>query len=434
MRRRRRRQPRGSGPRNQLPRYKRDLKGKTLYDDAGKPIVDYIEWRGHGYLTVNGERIPSRWVTAPTRAELNRILGRMLDEDQQIIDSGNYVMDGHTPIPLTDRPTQKTIQPLGMTLNDAFIAAIESPRARRSDGTIQTYRQRWDCYVSARVHPDQTVPLGDIPMHLLSYDHLAQWDAFLTDRLSPKTFAETRNVLRTIVNFVLENTDLFPGVTVGYHPGVYEPRRKWSGTNKRKHVAAVDEYEKLVSACRELIAEDPTYGWQGMLALITLVRHCMRPSEAVALKWTDWDEATGGFWIENAAVALKGGAVLKSELKTDASRDLVVIAPNLIANIFQSQTTGSIWVVPSPADPTRWMATSSRNRRWGVLAQRAGVHPDTDLYTLKHGLITDLLAAGNSADQIMVLTRHTTTKMINEVYATARKTALSDEINKMHSE
>lgn len=429
------RQTRGSGPRKKLTRYKRDKSGKIICDDAGRPIVDHVEYRGHGWHQIDGESVPSRWVTAPTRAELNRILDRLLDEDQQAIATGSYSLVRGRLIPKPPPAAVVTMAPVHpvpeMTLNDAISAAIESPRARRSDQTVETYKQRWQ-YVRARVHPNQMVPLGEIPLSKLTYDHLAEWDECLTDRLSPKSFAEARNLLRTAVNFVIQNRDLYPDVKVSFHPGDYSPRRAWSTAAKKQVVAARDEYGLLVSACGELIAEDPDYGWQGMQALITLVRHCLRPSEAVALKWSDWDDQAGGFRIEREIVALRGGEVVRESLKTEASRDLVLIAENLREYVMQSQTIGSIWVVPSPTDSTRWLASSSRARRWTTLKKRAGIDPQTDLYSLKHGMIRDLFLAGKKADQIMLLTRHTTPAMIRQVYASLEKSALVKEINKMH--
>ncbi len=407
-------------------------------DLRGNPIVDKIEYRGHGYHEIEGEPVPSRWVTAPTRAELNRILEKMLDEDRKAIASGNYSIVAGRLIPEAKTAPVSVIkkQPAEvapeMTLNDAIREAIESPRARRSEQTIKTYRQRWTSYVQVSIHPDQKLPLGAIPLSKLTYDHFADWDRWLTDRLSPKSFAEARNVLRTAVNFILENKDLYPGVQVGYHPGNYDCRRKWTEVQKKTNIAAQDEYALLVTACHELIAEQPKYGWQGMLALITLVRHCLRPSEAVALKWTDWDDQQGGFRIEREIVSLNGGEVVKDSLKTEASRDLVLIAPNLRDNILQSQKTGSIWVVPSPADKTKWLASSSRARRWTMLKERAGIDSKIDLYSLKHGMIRDLFMAGKKADQIMLLTRHTTPSMIQKVYASFEKSELSKIINKMH--
>lgn len=430
------RQTRGDGPRKMLTRYKRDTKGRYLRDAMGELIEDYVEWRGHGYHLIDGERMPSRWVTAPTRAELNRILDRMLDEDRLAIAAGDYVITNGRVIPRAASAAVAKGQPpvtvLKMTLDDAIRESIESPRARMSEQTAQTYRQRWT-YVHSCVHPKQKVPLGTIFLTELTYDHFAEWDRWLTDRLSPKTFAEVRNMLRAAVNFVKRNADLYPDVVVGFHPGNYKPiRQGWSTPQKRQDVAARDEYDQLADACRELIAEDPTYGWQGMLALITLVRHCIRPSEAVALKWTDWDDQASGFWIRRKIVALNGGEVVKDGGKTPASTDLVVIAKRLRDNISQSQTTGSIWVVPSDTDNNRWLSSSSRRRRWTILRTRAGIDPTTTLYTLKHGMIRDLFVEGQTADQIKLMTRHTTSKMINEVYATLEKTALSDIINKMH--
>lgn len=186
----------------------------------------------------------------------------------------------------------------------------------------------------------------------------------------------------------------------------------------------IDVFEKLILEARKDEKMKP------MIALMALIRHTLRPAEALGLRWEDWDEEKHGFHIRRQIKDVLGiGEQPTDILKTDGSKAFVRVSENLrpLIEITQGQ---SEWVVPNH-NGKRWKSLSSYDRDFSTLKKAIG-EPNLTLYHLKHGMISDLLEKGVSVDLILLMTRHTTRQMIENVYAGIRKKILTDHMNEIH--
>jgi len=463
----RKRQQKGDGPRKKITLYVRDTKGVVQRDDDGRPLVDKVIWRGHGYVMVQDKQLKTKWTTAPTRDALDKAVDALIAaKRKEVAEAGpDAILDvsGKTPV-LLPAPAAKINPHLDTaTVNDIMRLFMESDRTRQGPNTKELYHGFWRTHVQVRVSRKQFKPLGQVRLHEFGYDHMKELDALLAkdreaeelytvdketnqqdtrwikrNKLSPKTFADLRNMLRAAFNYASKNHKEYK---FEYHPGAYEPLRKWSNQTKTQ-IAAKDEYYALVEACQTKIAEHPEdHTWKSMLALMTLIRHTLRPAEAQGLQWSDWDAKEGGFRIRRQVVGLKGGERIQDiedetspgRLKSFACADTVPISSQLLEYVEITKGISDTWVLPN-IDGDKWISRRAFDDKWKTLKKMTGIPAAVTPYTLKHGMIRDLLEAGKSPDQIMFLTRHTTPAMIRKVYGSMEKKSMVDAAGKMHSD
>lgn len=448
------RRKRNSGPRHKFNLYVRSGDGKVLHDEKGKAVVSEVRWRGHGYVKHEGRLLPTKWATADTRENLDKEIDKMESDARALLLKGDAIWDDASES-LVEAPKPRHDAHFGdCTINNAFEKYLASSDCR-ADGT--RYRSVWRTHISVRVHREQESPLGYKQLSELSKSDLQELDGWLaTDRLaeelytedgeektrwiqraklSPKSFAEVRNVLRVVTNYVKTNSEEFPGVKIAFHPGDYKPKRAWSQKRvKSELIADNDKFGELVSAAETFYAETADNGWLSMIAIMALVRHTLRPAEAQAVTWGQFRKVGASVYLDvtHQVKAMKGGEQRVHVLKTDASADSIVIASSIYSLIEKTKNIGSIYVAPSANGANgvnRWMSKGSIEKRWRILQSKVGF--DGDLYSLKHGLIRDLLKAGRTADEIIFLTRHTTPTMIRDVYGSMAKGDLAAAIDKM---
>ena len=157
--------------------------------------------------------------------------------------------------------------------------------------------------------------------------------------VSPKYFAELRNLLRMACNHAQRYSEQFGAI--GYHPGEYRPLRTWT-TKPKFEAPTKSDFEAAITAAQEL-------GFVEMVPLLTLIRYSFRPSEAVALKWEDWDENLHGFHIRRTRQRTAGGETVEAIGKTTASLDFMPLPKTLKVLVFTTKIDGLPRVLPMNA-------------------------------------------------------------------------------------
>jgi integrase len=129
---------------------------------------------------------------------------------------------------------------------------------------------------------------------------------------------------------------------------------------------------------------------------LTLADAGLRPGEALALRWADFDEVGRALNIERA-VSDREVKPTKSE-----ARRKVDLTPRLTEALAQWQSARELGALTSGTDPSPWMFPTSAGtlievvaagKRFRLLLRKAGL-PAFRLYDLRHTYATHLLAEG----------------------------------------
>jgi integrase len=182
---------------------------------------------------------------------------------------------------------------------------------------------------------------------------------------------------------------------------------------------------------------------------MALVRMTYRPSEARGLRWSDlsevhsWDDRKRmAFTLRGTIANAAGGEKWVAQGKTASAIGQTIEVPSYILTLLEKHRVQGCEYVVAP--PKKSGKNSTRRTKpfatkhdveegWRSLKRLAEVPADVDLYTLKHGLVAELLLQGVKPEVIALLTRHTTINMVMRVYASVQSGDLCDAIDTMHA-
>ncbi len=262
--------------------------------------------------------------------------------------------------------------------------------------------------------------------------------------ISPKTVAKILTYLAGVVQWALQEPSRW-GLEEYHHNLVANYQMARSEPTRRKAFAP------RTAAFWDLIAAAEELGLQHMVPLMALTRCSFRPSESRGIRWVDlgradlygeeWDVAT----LKGTVRYLKGGEAWVSEGKTEAAlNDPVVIPASIMELLRAHKVEGCEYVCPpAPVDPTKknadrkvkpFLTRDAYAEGWRQIRERVGLPEGTDMYTLKHGMIAELLKRGFTPEQICLMTRHTTVEMINRIYGALQSGDLAQAIDDLHAD
>ncbi len=260
------------------------------------------------------------------------------------------------------------------------------------------------------------------------------------EKLMPRTAHKVLKFVASVVEWCRQEPDRW-GITSPVNTvQAYKPIKKPS-TSRRQGAPRTARFLHLVEA-----AEANGLGW--MVPLMALVRLTYRPSEARGLRWADLTEVYGwdgrkrmAFRLMGTIANASGGEKWVPEGKTEEATGQTVEVPEYILTILRKhRIDGSDYVVAPPKKTGKnanrrvkaFMTKHDVEDGWRRLKELAGVPAQTDLYTLKHGMIAELLLQGHKPEVVTLLTRHTTIDMVMRVYASIQAGDLCDAIETMH--
>lgn len=250
--------------------------------------------------------------------------------------------------------------------------------------------------------------------------------------LNPVTVSKIIKFMASVVEWCRQEPEKW-GITKPVNVVAKFRLSKGKGTKKRIDVPRLDEFTKLVEAAEK-------HNLEYMVPLMALVRMAFRPAEARGLRWEDFYERDGKFFarVVGTIANTKGGEAWLPGAKTQASLETVQLPDSVARILLKHRKEGCEYVVP-PAETTGknagrrvkpFLSKHDVEKGWKLLKQLTGI--ETDLYSLKHGLITELLLDGVPPATVTLLTRHTTTQMIMNVYASIQASDLANKIDQMH--
>lgn len=171
-----------------------------------------------------------------------------------------------------------------------------------------------------------------------------------------------------------------------------------------------EEYRRLCLAADRFPSAFPF-----LPALVRVwVECCCRPREGLALKWEDYDPATGIVRVRRALTTRGkgGGKVPKTER---SARDVPLSsAAKAALDVWRTLAGPSPWMFAGDRGGHRWY-THFRETVWGPLAERAGL-PDHTPKSLRHAGASLLLAAGGSLLAVARRMGHSSPQLILRVY------------------
>lgn len=221
---------------------------------------------------------------------------------------------------------------------------------------------------------------------------------------------------------------------IGSFRGMENPLKSYARLypkpRKAKRIALRgDEFQRLVSAAE-------SHGMPQLVPLLALVRHGFRPSEARALRWSDRIGDTNK-WKVVGSIIRNRGEVWVDRTKTtdgDAEAEHVTFSKSTVELLEQYRAPGCDYVVsPFPGSRKTFMTLTTYTERFSklrVLAEIEGREEKT-IYMLKHGLISELIRAGVSVDQIVLMTRHTSFQMVRQIYNDISSDDLAEAIDNL---
>jgi integrase len=270
--------------------------------------------------------------------------------------------------------------------------------------TLAQYKQMVALYVTPTV--------GSVRLSALTTTHLQKLYNGLTERgLSPRTVRYVHAVLRQALSRAVKEKLLARNPALDTEP----PRQ----TRKEMDVLDAEQAGKLLAA-----AEGQRFGALFVLLLTT----GMRPSEALALKWSG---------VKGPVVAVqrsltrprKGSGWELTKPKNDASDRRVTLPALAVAALQRLKSAqaaerlkaGASWqdngLVFTTAQGTPLELRNVR-RHFKQLCEAAKV-PTVRLYTCRHTVITLLLAAGENVKAVASSVGHANPNMTLNVYAHA---------------
>lgn len=235
---------------------------------------------------------------------------------------------------------------------DAMAAAIAAqPRAATAESftaasTIAEFAAWWLKTIAAvRVRPSSlgryedrvkriTAHLGDVRIGSLRVEQIATWQAELLTNLAPKTVADTRTTLRSVLAEAM-NLGL---ITANPVERVLPPKR----VKPKKRALTASEAQALVTA-----AVEDRLG----AAVALLFIQGWRVSEVLGLAWSDVDLDAATANVSRASVYVDGAGMTLGPPKTEGAEGDHLLTPVVVellrrrrdAQIEERQVAGEAW-------------------------------------------------------------------------------------------
>lgn len=276
----------------------------------------------------------------------------------------------------------RLIEPSRMTLNKYLDEWLEvSARQRLRVRTFKEYRLQLDRYVRPALGSRRLMELSTPIIQRLYTEMLAQG-------LSARTVQLTHAILRRALQVAVQ-WDKLP-----YNPaaGVELPT-----TTKRRAAGdgeIIDDDSKPLQVMTEVQAERflrVVVGdrWGALLTL--LLTTGLRPSEAIALKWTDLDPAARTLQVARTLKQVDGRWVFEPP-KTKHSRRQVALPLGTVRSLSTLPRVGELMFLSDAGKPVGLRSVIENHYK--PLLKRAGIDTDLRLYDLRHTHATLLLLAG----------------------------------------
>jgi len=268
--------------------------------------------------------------------------------------------------------------------------------------------------------------IGNVPLEKLGLADLDGCYASLTRKgLSPRTVRYVHSILRSALNGAMRSDLIYR------NPAAYATLPKSVKTER-----AFLDPEQSARFLRAAEEDEWSTLWQLLLST------GMRPSEALALKWTDLKD--DALTVQRAIVPREDGGWGFDTPKSGRTRviplDLVSLAAlratrkaqavNRMALGDQCDDHGLIFTRSgAPLD-----LQLLRRRNFARIVKRAGLDPKLTPYSLRHSHISALLSEGISVSLVAERVGHASTKMTLDTYAhvsSADRRAVVDVLNKL---
>lgn len=258
-------------------------------------------------------------------------------------------------------------------------------------------------------------------------------------KLDPKTAGKIIHFISSVVEWAMAQPkrwglESYPINTVSK----YNLTQKTTATRKTFAPRGSD-FWKLVKVAEEL---NVPY----MIPLMALTRLAFRPSESRGLRWIDLTTKDINGVEHDAAVVrgtilnIKGGETWVGEGKSPSAMGDPVIIPKSIMDLLKKHRVKDCDYVCPPAPSVPGAKNASRRTKpfltkgdyadaWKLIKAKAGLPANCDMYTLKHGMIAELLLAGHSSKSVTLMTRHTTEAMVDTIYGAIQSGDLAAAID-----
>lgn len=264
--------------------------------------------------------------------------------------------------------------PSGSTLNeylDHWLEAAAKPRLREM--TYHEYKGQLARYV----RPE----LGHVKLSKLTPVAIQTcYSKILEAGLSARTVRLTHAILRNALSQAVKWR------TLPYNPAdaVDLPKQ---------------QREEMYALSREQAARflELSKGDRWHVLFTLLLSTGLRPSEAIALKWTDLDLAGGRLHVTRALARVEGRWVF-SEPKTKSSRRVVYIPVSLARLLASQPQTSELVFTNKDGEPVRIRGVIEDHFK--PLLEKAGIPSKVRLYDLRHTCATLLLLAGEHPKKV----------------------------------
>ncbi|NBV77716.1 hypothetical protein EBR66_06150 [bacterium] len=259
--------------------------------------------------------------------------------------------------------------------------------------------------------------------------------------MKPVTAKKVLDFLGTVVEWAMQDPSKW---SLGSYPintvRKYKMKQPPANSTRVKDVPTFEQFEALVSAAEEL-------GLGYMVPMLALTWATFRPSESRALMWSDVNEKqVDGNVVYDVAVQrslnyVKGaGEILVDGAKTAAAATTVRVPNSIMELILKHRVPGCEFLVPPrPAMNTsngrrkkhEFLTRTVLNESWHLIASQIDLPKNMNIYKLKHGMISQLIQMGHNADQLTLMTRHTSSQMIMQVYGSIDSDRLANSIDEL---
>ena len=307
----------------------RTAKPKRVKGPDGSFVVRGKAANGEGslYQEADGVWRATYWVPGETRPR--RVRGRTREEAfRRRLEAVERAVTSTSQSPAHAALNKKS------TVSDMALWWLETvARHRVRPSSFGKYEDR-----VARIIPT----LGDVPVGELRPEQVARWQSGLLSSLSPKTVADTRATLRSIMEEARNLGVVASNVVDRVKPPTVRRR------SRRALTAA--EARALVSA-----AVDDRLG----AAVALLFVQGWRVSEALGLAWTDVDLDEGMATVRRACVYADGHGMMLGPPKTAGAEGQHLLAPIVVDLLRRRKEGQAIEIV---AAGTRWKRQSFEGR------------------------------------------------------------------------
>jgi integrase len=279
-----------------------------------------------------------------------------------------------------------------VTVSEACAAYVEKLRTEKSDAAADDAAGRF-----TRLVDDD--PIGKIELDKLAPRHVATWRARVLKVQSKASFNRNASALRAALNLAHDRRDV-----ASDHAWANELKAVKGGTARRTLVLDRVARRALIDA-----ASDELKPLIKGLCLLPL-----RPGELSNCKVSDFDSKAETLRIPHGKT---GGRTIP-------------LSPEA-AVFFREQTTSKL--------PSAWLVCRANGKQWDRFAWRdevklaaaaAKLPRDTVLYSLRHSVITDMVAAGADLNTVAVVSG-TSLAMIAKHYAHLKQQAARDALSRL---